>query len=71
MAIIKYKETFIRMTNVVYEEVDDPNKKGRTLSKDEAKKRIKELGLVKVYSGDEGIIWDTPEKFKGIHVKDL
>lgn len=34
MAIIKYKETFIGMTNVTYEEVTIPYKIGRKLSKE-------------------------------------
>ena len=41
------------------------------MSKDEAKARIKELGLVKVHSDENGVIWDTPDKefltaFEGI-----
>lgn len=76
VAIIKYRETFRGMTNVAYEEICDPNKKGKRLSKDEAKKRIKELGLVKTHSDESGIIWDTPnkefyEKFKEITIIDL
>lgn len=76
VAIIKYKETFRGMTNAAYEEIQNPNKKGKRLSKDEAKSRIKELGLVKVYSSEDGIVWDTPDKdfygrFQGIVIKDL
>lgn len=57
--------------NVTFEEVSDPRKKGKILSKDEAKARIKELGLVKVYRDENGVIWDTPDKefltaFKGM-----
>ena len=48
--------------NVTFEEVADPRKKGKILSKDEAKARIKELGLVKVYRDENGVIWDTPDK---------
>ena len=62
MAIIKYKETFIRMTNVVYEEIDNPFKNGKRMTKEEARKRIKELGLIKVYSDDSGVIWDKAEE---------
>lgn len=48
--------------NVTFEEVADPRKKGKILSKDEAKARIKELGLVKVYRDENGVIWDTSDK---------
>lgn len=70
-AIIKYYTTSLGMVNATFEEVSDPRKKGKILSKDEAKARIKELGLVKVHSDENGIIWDTPDKdfltaFKGI-----
>lgn len=70
-AIIKYYTTFLGMVNATFEEVSDPRKKGKILSKDEAKARIKELGLVKVYRDENGVIWDTPDKafltaFEGI-----
>lgn len=58
-AIIKYYTTSLGMVNVTFEEVYDPRKKGKILTKDEAKARIKELGLVKVYSDENGVIWDT------------
>lgn len=70
-AIIKYYTTSLGMVNPTFEEVSDPRKKGKILSKDEAKARIKELGLVKVCSNENGVIWDTPNKefltaFEGI-----
>jgi hypothetical protein len=61
-AIIKYYTTSLGMVNVTFEEVADPRKKGKILTKDEAKARIKELGLVKVHSDENGVIWDTPSK---------
>lgn len=61
-AIIKYYTTSLGMVNATFEEVSDPRKKGKILSKDEAKARIKELGLVKVYRDENGVIWDTPDK---------
>lgn len=71
MAIIKYYTTSLGMVNATFEEVSDPRKKGKILSKDEAKARIKELGLVKVYRDENGVIWDKPEMdffnaFKGV-----
>lgn len=61
-AIIKYYTTSLGMVNATFEEVSDPRKKGKILSKDDAKARIKELGLVKVYRDENGVIWDTPDK---------
>lgn len=71
MAIIKYYTSFLEMRNVTYEEVEDPRKMGKKLQKDEARRRIKELGLIMVYNDEDGAIWDTPdrefyEEFKGI-----
>ena len=70
-AIIKYYTRSIGMVNPTFEEVTDPRKKGKTLSKEEAKARIKDLGLVKVYRDEHGVLWDTPDKefltaFEGI-----
>lgn len=61
-AIIKYYTTSLGMVNATFEEVSDPRKKGKILTKDEAKARIKELGLVKVCRDENGVIWDTPDK---------
>lgn len=71
VAIIKYYTNSLGMVNATFEEVTDPRKKGKILTKDEAKVRIKELGLVKVHSDENGVIWDTPDKafltaFEGI-----
>lgn len=70
-AIIKYYTYSLGMVNATFEEVTDPRKKGKILSKDEAKAKIKELGLVKVCRNKNGVIWDTPNKefltaFEGI-----
>lgn len=70
-AIIKYYTYSLGMVNATFEEVTDPRKKGKILSKDEAKAKIKELGLVKVCHNKNGVIWDTPNKefltaFEGI-----
>lgn len=70
-AIIKYYTYSLGMVNATFEEVTDPRKKGKVLSKDEAKNRIKELGLVKTHGDKNGIVWDTPNKefltaFEGI-----
>ena len=78
MAVLRYKENFVGVSNWAYEllEVeDDPNlmhfsPKGKEvyhepkkLSKDEAKAIIKELGLVAAMKLDGGeTIWDTPDK---------
>lgn len=62
MAIIKYKEAFVDIVNVVYEEIETPFKKGKRMTKEDAKKRIKELGLVKVYSDKYGVIWDKEDE---------
>ena len=69
MAIIKYKETFVGMANVVYEEIETPFKKGKRMTKEEARMRIKELGLVKVYSDENGAIWDKEDEplYKEFH----
>lgn len=62
VAIIKYYTNSLGMVNSTFEEVSDPRKKGKILSKDEAKARIKELGLVKVCHDESGVIWDTSDK---------
>lgn len=78
MAVLRYKENFVGISNWAYEllEVkDNPNltrvtPKGKTvrrepkiLSKEQAKAIIKEQGLVVAMKLDSGeIIWDTPDK---------
>ena len=78
MAVLRYKENFVGVTNLAYEllEVEDnPNlthlsPKGKVvhhepkrLSKDEAKAIIKEKGLVIIGRLDSGeTIWDTPDR---------
>lgn len=61
-AIIKYYTTSMGRVNVTFEEVTDPRKRGKILTKEEAKRRVEALGLVKVYSDENGVIWDTPNK---------
>lgn len=77
MVVVKYYTTFLNMTNATYEIVKDPFKSGKIITKDEAKKYIKENGLVLAKKDESGCIWDTPdrafyEKFKGTmtNVKD-
>ena len=70
-AIIKYYTYSFEMVNATFEEVVDPRKKGKILTKEDAKERIRELGLVKVHRDENGVIWDTPNKefltaFEGI-----
>lgn len=78
MAVLRYKENFVGISNWAYEllEVkDNPNltritPKGKTvrrepkmLSKEQAKAIIKEQGLVVAMRLDSGeTIWDTPDK---------
>lgn len=61
MTIIKYYTNFIGRRNPLYEKVDDPRKKGKEISKEEAKRIIREEGLVVAYKDREGTIWDTPD----------
>ena len=51
------------MTNPTYEVVYDPRKKGKIVSKDEAKRIISKEGLILAYSDENGTIWDTPDKW--------
>lgn len=62
MIIIKYYTTFLNMTNATYEIATTPFKVGKIISKDEAKKYIKENGLVLAHKDESGCIWDTPER---------
>lgn len=60
MAILKYRERFVGMSNFIYEETTSPFKRGKYLQKDEARKKIAEQNLVKVFRDEEGnTIWDT------------
>lgn len=61
-AIIKYYTTSMGRVNVTFEEVTDPRKRGKILTKEEAKRRVEALGLVRVYRDENGVIWDTPDK---------
>ena len=70
MVIIKYYTTFLNMTNATYEIAVDPKKTGKVISKDEAKKYIKDNGLILAHKDESGCIWDTTdrafyEKYKG------
>lgn len=78
MAILRYRETFVGISNWVYEilETDnDPNlvhtsPKGKKVyhepkivSKEEAKAIIKKKGLVIAHRLNSGeIVWDTPDR---------
>lgn len=78
MAVLRYKENFVGISNWAYELLDvkdNPNltritPKGKTvhrepkmLSKEQAKAIIKEQGLVVAMRLDTGeTIWDTPDK---------
>lgn len=62
MAIIKYRVTSMGMTNTVFEEVTNPHKKGRILSKEEAERQIAKLSLKKVFFSEDGVIWDTEDE---------
>lgn len=69
--IVKYYTNALGMVNIVFEEITDPRKRGKVLTKENARERIEELGLVKVHKDESGVIWDTPNKefynsFKGM-----
>lgn len=74
MAIIKYRVE-ARMTRVdnddwcdtiasewQYEEVKHPEQGGQLMDRDEAQERIKELGLVQVFSSMYGAVYDYPDE---------
>lgn len=74
MAIIKYRvEAAVTHTdadydqNVIestwqYEEVFDPEKVGKLLSREEALRLIKEKGMIQVYTSPFGAVYDTPDE---------
>lgn len=78
MAVLRYKESFVGISNWVYELLDvkdSPNltrvtpkgkivyREPKMLSRDEAKAIIKEQGLVVAMKLDSGeTVWDTPDK---------
>ena len=62
MTVIKYYTSSIGMINPTYELVDDPRKKGKGISKEEARDIIRKNGLIVAYSDESGVIWDTPDK---------
>lgn len=60
---------------VEFELVTNPHKDGQILTRAEAMEYVKEHGLVKVESGEDGAIWDTPErdfqrKWKGCFIQE-
>lgn len=59
-AVIKYHIRFCGMTNVAYEEVNNPNRPGIKMTREQAHERIRELGLIKVHHNRWGTVWDTP-----------
>jgi hypothetical protein len=70
MVVIKYFTTFFGMTNATYEVVTHPNRVGKIISKEDARRIIKREGLIVAYHDDNGIIWDTKDQkfykeFKG------
>ena len=72
MAIIKYRaETkYGTYSEWVYEEIQTPEKVGKLLSREEALKRIEELGMIQVFTSPFGAVYDTPyepfwEKYEG------
>ena len=78
MTVIKYYTNFIGRRNPLYEKVDDPRKKGKEISKEEAKKIVREEGLIVAYKDEDGTIWDTPDNefyqmYKGVgkEIKDF
>ena len=74
MAIIKYRvEATVTRTdknkeeNVIasdwqYEEVYNPHKDGKIITKEVAMDKIKKLGLVEVCRNQHGVIWDSPDE---------
>ena len=55
-----------------YEETTAPDRKGKELTREEAAKRIKELGLVLVHKSVYGAVYDSPdeplkEKYEGFY----
>ena len=64
MAIIKYRvEAKCDIASEwQYEEVTDPRKNGRILTKDQAMKIIEERELVLVHQNKHGSIWDAPDE---------
>lgn len=72
MAIIKYitearqtdtdSEEAVIASDWVYEEVGNPNKQGKILTREKALERIKEEGLVLVYQRPYGAVYDHPDE---------
>jgi hypothetical protein len=70
MVVIKYYTTFLNMTNATYEIATTPFKVGKVVTKEEAKRYIRENGLVLAHKDKDGCVWDTPnrdfyQKFQG------
>lgn len=70
MVVIKYYTTFLNMTNATYEIATTPFKVGKVVTKEEAKRYIRENGLVLAHKDEDGCVWDTPnrdfyQKFQG------
>lgn len=75
-AIISYYITAFGHEGKVWEKITDPNPENGPIliSRREAKDTIREYGLEKVYDGEEGQIWDFPDrrwthKWSGIFAK--
>lgn len=70
MTVIKYFTTFFGRTNATYEVITNPNRVGKIVSKEDARRIIKDKGLIVSYRDKNGIVWDTPDQkfyneFKG------
>lgn len=73
-AVIKYHIDFIGESHTAYAIVKDPTKALTEVSPREAKRMIRENGLILVSENEDGKIWDFPdkrwtEKWKGIFAR--
>lgn len=70
MAIIRYhieakaktRDAEVMASGWQYEEVSNPHKAGKLISKKEAQERIEAQGLILVYSDKNGAVWDSPDE---------
>lgn len=74
MAIIKYRveatvtrsdedyDVNVMASGWQYEEVEDPHRSGRIMTREQAMQRIEKLGLVLVFRNEHGSIWDRPDE---------
>ena len=45
-----------------YEDIYDPHKPGKILTREKAMEMIRESGLVEVHRNKHGVIWDLPDE---------